>query len=133
MNWQYITGFFDADGSVTLVKLSKGENKSPQVSFHNNELDILTSIQEFIEKELDIKGYISTKKKAKEHHNQSYELKYVHFPKCNKIGNALECIHPKKDKRFKVISELYKLTSRNGKYTEDILEKRKLLENKFFE
>jgi len=31
MNWEYITGFFDADGSISLVVKSKGrENRRPQ-------------------------------------------------------------------------------------------------------
>lgn len=132
MNWEYITGFFDADGSVTIVSNSKGRHKSPQISFHNNEIDILIAIQAFIFKELSIKGHISKKKKAKDHHNQQYDLKYVDFPKCVKIINSLKTIHGKKKKRFSLIEKLYLITPRNGKYTEELLEQRKFLEQEFF-
>lgn len=132
MNWQYITGFFDADGSITLAVSSKGRRRSPQLSFHNNELEILTSIQTFIEKELNVVGHISAKKKAKEHHGQQYDLKYVNFPKCVEIIKHLNSIHPKKAKRFEVIKKLYPLTPRNGKYTDEMSAERDILEQEFF-
>ena len=133
MNWDYITGFFDADGSITLARVSRDTNKCPQLSFHNNELDILINIKDFIEKELNIKGFISKKRKVKEHHGQAYDLKYVNFPKCLKIINHLKSIHSKKVKRFEVISKLYPLTPRNGKYTKEMFEQRIILEQEFFQ
>lgn len=132
MNWEYITGFFDADGSITISFVSKGRQRSPQLSFHNNELSILYEIQQFIEKELGIKGFISTKKKAKEHHGQQYDLKYVNFPKCIKIIDRIKTIHEKKKKRFDIIKSLSKLTPRNGKYTQNMLDERCILEEEFF-
>ena len=133
MNWNYITGFFDADGSVTLITRSKGRQKSPQISFHNNDLNILMNIESFIFKTLNLKGHISKKKRTKEHHGQSYDLKYSDFNKCVKIIENIESIHEKKSKRFELIKEIKNLTPRNGKYTEIILNKRKQLEIKFFE
>lgn len=133
MNWEYITGFFDADGSVSIVKKGEGRQKSPQISFHNNEIDILIAIQAFIFRELSIKGFITIKKKAKEHHGQQYDLKYTDFAKCTVLADKMATIHPKKKKRFEVIKELQALTPRNGKYTEDILYRRSILEDKFFE
>ena len=133
MNWEYITGFFDADGSVSLVRKAVGRNKSPQISFHNNEIDILIAMQAFIFKELSIKGFISTKKKAKEHHGQQYDLKYTDFAKCIALVNKIATIHPKKMKRFELIKKLHSFTPRNGKYTEDILYQRSILEDEFFE
>lgn len=132
MNWKYITGFFDADGSITLAVISRGRKRSPQLSFHNNELEILLDIKEFIQKELGLKGFISSKRKAKEHHNQAYDLKYVDFKKCTEIIKYIKSIHPKKKKRFEVINKLYFFTPRNGKYTEDMLKQRKTLEEEFF-
>ena len=71
MNWNYISGFFDADGSISLVKASKKCNKTLQVSFSNCEKRILESIQEYIIKEVGATGHISIKKKKKG---------YVHGP-----------------------------------------------------
>jgi len=132
MNWDYITGFFDADGSVTLSVLSKGRNRSPVISFHNNEISILISIQLFIESELNIKGHISIKRKKQENHEDAYDLKFVDLPKCIAILKNIKTIHVKKKKRFEIIEKLKELTPRNGKYTEDILTLRKALETEFF-
>lgn len=62
MNWKYISGFFDADGSITLTRNTKNSNKTIQVSFHNNELDILEKIKTFIFENLNVNGSISRKK-----------------------------------------------------------------------
>jgi intein-encoded DNA endonuclease-like protein len=132
MNWEYITGFFDADGSVTIAKNGKGRHRSPQISFHNNELDILLAIQSFILKELSVKGHISKKKKAKEHHGQQYDLKYVDFPKCILILKKINTLHFKKKKRFNIIEKLYLLTPRNGKYTQNLIDQKNILETEFF-
>ncbi len=132
MNWEYIAGFFDADGSITLVVNSKGREKSPQISFHNNELNILEEIQDFILKELNIKGFISKKKKAKDHHGQQYDLKYEGFPKCIAISKNLKSFHQKKIKRLILIELIHKVTPRNGKYDEQTLKTRSELEVQFF-
>lgn len=132
MNWEYITGFFDADGSITLTKNQKNRHKSPQISFHNNEIDILLDIQEFIYKELNIKGFISKKRKAKEHHGQQYDLKYEGFPKCVKLSKNIKSIHFKKLKRMLLLELIHAVTPRNGKYQEETLKTRSELEFQFF-
>lgn len=132
MNWEYITGFFDADGSISLIKKNKGREKSPQISFHNNELNILIEVQEFILKKLNIKGFISKKKKAKDHHGQQYDLKYEGFPKCSAIGKNLNTKHYKKAKRIALIYLIHAVTPRNGKYDEQTLKTRSELEFQFF-
>ncbi len=132
MNWEYVTGFFDADGSISLVKKNKNRERSPQISFHNNELNILLDIQNFILLELNIKGFISKKKKIKEHHGQQYDLKYEGFPKCILLGNNLSSIHYKKIKRISLMSLIHAVTPRNGKYDEQTLKTRLELESQFF-
>tara|TARA_R110000868_G_scaffold247511_2_gene503875 strand:+ start:616 stop:1017 length:402 start_codon:yes stop_codon:yes gene_type:complete len=132
MNWEYITGFFDGDGSISLVKKNKSREKSPQISFHNNELNILIEIQEFILKELKIKGFISKKKKVKEHHGQQHELKYDGFPKCITISKYLNTKHHKKAKRIALLDLIHAVTPRNGKYNEQTLKTRAELEFQFF-
>ena len=63
MNWNYISGFFDADGSIQLNKIHPNQLPSPVITFHNNERVILEKINKFIYKQLEIKGTIVTKKK----------------------------------------------------------------------
>ena len=132
MNWEYISGFFDADGSITLSSQIKSKNKTIQVSFHNNEREILESIQSFILEELEVKGHISLKKAKKDTHQDSYDLKYVYLNGL-KVVNSITSIHPKKTHRIKIYNLIQEKTKRNGKYTEEELLERKRLELEFFQ
>lgn len=132
MSWEYISGFFDADGSITLSVLSKGKNKTPVLSFHNNEISILEDIKEFVLSELNVNGFIVHKKSKKETHNDSYSLSYKYFPKVIMLMSKLNIKHPKKKHRYEIILKLYELTKRNGKYSEEELTKKLDVENLFW-
>lgn len=116
MSWDYISGFFDADGSLTLTTNKAEQFKTVQLSFHNNELSILEEIRQFIEIETGVKGHIAVKKREKENHNTAYDLKYVYFKKVNLILNHINSKHPKKRHRIRVSFELEMITPRNGEY-----------------
>ena len=62
MNWNYITGFFDADGYITFIKPSKNQHKTVVVGFTNTKRIILELIQEFIYQQTKQKGFICKKK-----------------------------------------------------------------------
>lgn len=127
---KYITGFFDADGSVTLSRSRKNEMKSPQVSFHNNERVILEEIKRYFGH-----GSISKKKARKDTHHDSYDLKMSH----QKAILVLEqmypyMLHPKKRYRTKLILEEYSLiTNRQGHYTGRMLIAKYDFEERFFQ
>jgi intein/homing endonuclease len=131
MNWDYITGFFDADGSITAVSHGKGKNKSIQVSFHNNEMSILEEIKQFILKDINIIGTISKKISKNENHQDAYDLKYS-FRNGLAVANKLISIHPKKLHRIKIYNLIQEKTKRNGKYTEQELLEREELVIQFF-
>lgn len=132
MTWDYITGFFDADGSVTAVLVgNKEKNKTLQVSFHNNEINILKEIQSFIFQELGFKGSISLKPAKKETHNDAYELKFV-YRQALEVANKMTSIHPKKKHRIEIYNLIQQLTKRNGKYTEQEINDRNALIEEFF-
>lgn len=127
MNWQYITGFFDADGSITAVSHNKGKNKSIQISFHNNELVILENIKDFILKDIGILGTIAKKTSKNINHQDAYDLKYS-YRSALTVANNLMSIHPKKVHRIKIYNLIQEKTNRNGKYTEqEKLERENLL------
>ena len=132
MNWEYISGFFDADGCITLTSTHSGKNKTIQVSFHNNELEILQQIQDFIFSELNVKGHISLKKAKKENHNDSYDLKYV-YQNGLKVANMLNSKHPKKKRKIEIYNLIQNITKRNGKYSEQEILERNNLEILFFQ
>lgn len=131
MNTNYIAGFFDADGYLTIIKPSRNKEHQPYIGFTNNVKQILEDIQAFILKEYGIIGYISSKKAKKENHKISYDLKYLGFNKCIKILNNIPIKHPKKLKRFQALKEIQNLTPRNGKYNQINLQERRKLCEKF--
>lgn len=131
MTIEYISGFFDADGSISLMANGRGKNKTIQISFHNNELDILKDIQLYFDK-LDLKGFISIKPAKKETHSDSYELKYV-YNKALEVAKLLKSSHPKKLHRINTCLKYYKkVTPRNGKYSNELLRKKQAFDRLFF-
>ena len=132
MNWNYISGFFDADGYITMVSPNKGKNKTLYVGFTNVELNILEEIKDFIESEINVKGSISKKNSRQENHSDSYDLKYL-YNNALKVIEQIDSHHPKKKHRKEIVIEQYlKLTPRNGKYTDDMKEKREKMVETFF-
>ena len=131
MNWNYISGFFDADGSITAVANRKGKNKTIQISFHNTQVNILEDIKEFIFEDIGVKGTISVKPAKKENHSTSYDLKYV-YAKGLKVANKMSLVHLKKIHRIEVYNKIQLKTKRNGKYTEKEQQERDDLIIEFF-
>ncbi|WP_425390563.1 LAGLIDADG family homing endonuclease [Ekhidna sp.] len=126
MNWGYISGFFDADGSIQLNKIHKNQLPSPVITFHNNEKIILERIERFINEKLSVKGAIVTKKKKG--FKDQYELRYSYFSKVLLLVDKLDFQHPKKMKRIKFVRNYKLLSKRNGKYSEvDLLNIESLL------
>ena len=132
MNWDYISGFFDADGSITFAKAGNSKNKTISISFSNVHKEILVSIKEFVKVELGINGFISRKQAKKESHSTSFQLQYVYFTKCIPLIEKINSIHPKKKHRFAIANKLYEYTPINGKYSKFQKEMRINLEKEFF-
>ncbi|HAH23781.1 MAG TPA: hypothetical protein DCL77_08490 [Prolixibacteraceae bacterium] len=131
MTWEYISGFFDADGSITAVKVHSNTNKTIQVSFHNNELGILEEIKSFIFSNLGIIGSITKKKCRKIHHGVAYDLKYT-YKNGLLVVNKITSYHQKKMHRIEIYNLIQSKTKRNGKYTmEDIIERNRLIDQFF--
>jgi len=132
MNINYISGFFDADGSVSLLRKHSNEHRSLQISFHNTQLIILESIKKFLMEKYQLKGYISKKSARKENHSDSYDLTYT-FNNALKLSILLITIHPKKIHRLNTSMKYYrKVTSKNGKYNSKQLSKKLAFERLFF-
>ncbi len=127
---EYITGFFDADGSVSLMRAAKNEHKSPTVAFHNNERVILEKIKAYF-------GFVSiSKKKArKPTHKDSYDLKMAYNKAMLVLAQMRPYIlHPKKKHRTDLILEEYlSVTDRQGNYSGEMLIAKYDFEERFFQ
>jgi len=120
---EYIAGFLDADGYIALCKTGAGENwrRIAEVSFTNADKTILDKIQETYPG-----GRFGEKKPKKVTHNISYQLKYRGDAALKVMEAVLPFMqHTKKKERAELILTNYKkLTPRNGKYTEEMIEKK---------
>lgn len=132
MNWNYISGFFDADGSICFTKVRSSGMKTIQVSFHNNDRALLKSIRTFISSELGIVGIMSVKPAKKATHQTAYELKYVQ-QHAYKVCTKLTCVQAYKRHKVAVTVLYYnEVTPRNGKYNDRLLSFRKAFERLFY-
>jgi intein-encoded DNA endonuclease-like protein len=116
MTKEYIAGFFDADGYITVSKKASNENATVIVGFTNNVRDLLEQICEHLYDNIGVKGYISLKKARSVNHSDSYDLKYTGLRQSIEVLTYLPILHPKKLRRFEVAKELKEVTLRNGKY-----------------
>lgn len=134
MNLQYISGFFDADGSITMSYNSKKDKfKTIKIDFTNVELDILLQIQKFLIDNYNLKLFISTKPAKKITHSASYVLSVSSNQKCIKLCKLLDSKHPKKLHRINTILKYHdKVTIRNGKYLEKNIMRKLAYERLFF-
>lgn len=127
MTWEYISGFFDADGSITISKDSINQEPHISISFSNNERTILELMKDFILNETTVKGFIVHKKPKNVNHADSYELCYSSTPKALLLSKFIQSNHPKKVARLLLIPQIKELTPRNGKYSQETLLKRRAL------
>lgn len=132
MNWEYISGFFDADGHITLSTMNKGKNKTVCVGFTNIDLKLLEEIKEFIDGQILGSGSISKRTSKEEHHSTCYNLVY-RYNLALLVAEKINSKHYKKSKKIKhVLNDYKKVTPRNGKYTEDMKKIREKFVNEFF-
>lgn len=115
----YLAGLVDGEGTVTLSRKHSNETPSPEVSIANNSLQLLGWVKNVVGT-----GKITSKRKNKPHHAQSYtwsirDNKVISF--LDEIKNYLIV----KKQQAKLITKKYKAcTPRNGKYTPEMLERK---------
>ena len=124
---EYISGFFDADGSVTVARFKKNETRQLSVSYTNTDLNILHKIKDYFHS-LGVVGWITKAPKKEDHHLQSYQLVYYRAAGEAVMQKMLpHILHNKKIVRFDIFVNQYRpLIKRNGKYSKD--ERKKLEE-----
>ena len=134
MNESYISGFFDADGSITMTKNAKSDKfKTIKIDFTNTKLEILLEIQNFLIDKYDLKLFISTKVSKNPKHSTSYVLSVSSNQKALQLCEILNSYHPIKKHRINTILKYHnQVTLRNGKYNERQIVRRLAYERLFF-
>jgi len=124
----YIAGLIDGEGTVTLTRKHKNENRQLCVSISSTEIGLL----DFVLAVTGV-GKITNKQASKSHHAHSYA-----YAVYNRQALALlEIILPylksyKRERAALILKEYLIVTPRNGKYTAEILARKKKFEQTMF-
>lgn len=113
----YIAGLVDGEGTVTLCRKHKNENRQLAVSISNTEREVLQYVLQRVGA-----GKITGKKTAKSHHTPSFTYAIYN----RQALNLLEQLNPylrtyKKQRAHLILMNYLKLTPRNGKYGNELL------------
>lgn len=132
MTLDYIAGFLDGEGSITLARDRKyAKFKSPMVSFSDNARGILEDIQA----SLPMRGSVISKTEARQNCSPSFTLQYkdnAALDLCALLQDKLR--HPSKRARAQLLVAQYKsITPRNGKYTAEMAKMKLEFEERFAE
>lgn len=126
----YIAGIIDGEGSISLTRNHKGENRRPCITISSNDIELLNYIKEVAG------GVIIMKKNYKpDTHNQSYTLNIKRKNEVfNLLGQTIDYLRiNKKRKRAEWIIKHYDdVTPRNGKYTPEMCRRKEEFESTFF-
>lgn len=124
----YIAGIVDGEGSICMIKRTPKRMHSPEVHIWSTDKELIDYIQDVTET-----GFVIRQKAKKEHHKESYA--WCLYDK--KALTFLEEIFPylrinrKRQRAWILINQYAKYTPANGKYTPEMLEKKKDLIKRF--
>jgi hypothetical protein len=109
----YIAGLIDGEGTITLSRRHRNENRQLVISISNNEKAIL----DYVLKVAGV-GILTKKRKYAEHHSINFTYKVSNRQAYNLLHQILPYLKShKKDRAILVLDKYLRLTPRNGKYT----------------
>jgi len=116
----YIAGLIDGEGTVTLTRKHRHENRQLAVTISNTELRLLNFVLEVIGA-----GKITRKRTSQSHHTPSFTYAIYNRQALALLGQIQPYLRTYKVDRSDLILRNYTaLTPRNGKYTETLLKQR---------
>lgn len=120
----YIAGLIDGEGTVTLSRKHKNENRQLAVSISSTEIQLLDYVLEHVGV-----GKITNKKTTQSHHSPSYTYAIYNRQALSLLAQISEYLLTYKKQRTELILQNYiRLTPRNGKYTEQMKLEREAFE-----
>ena len=125
----YLAGFIDGEGTVTLSRKHKNENRQLAVTISNTERQILEFCIDVIGT-----GKITNKRVTQSHHTPSFTYAVYNRQALTLLEQIEPYLRSYKSRRVELILKNYiALTPRNGKYTDSLLKKRKEFEKTVLE
>ncbi len=120
----YIAGHIDGEGTVTLTRKHRNENRQLCVSISNTERSLL----EFVLSAIGA-GKITGKRTTQAHHTPSYTYSIYNRQALSLLEQLSQYLKSYKSRRAAIIKQDYiALTPRNGKYSKKLLQQRKAFE-----
>ena len=120
----YISGLIDGEGTVTLTRKHKNENRQLCISISSTEIGLL----EFVLSATGV-GKITNKKASKAHHAHSYAYAVYNRQALALLEQTVSYLKSYKRDRAKLILKDYlTVTPRNGKYSDELLARKKEFE-----
>ena len=124
----YLAGIVDGEGTITLTRTHRGENRRPIVSISSTELRLLHHVKAIVGA-----GRITTKACAQTHHSPSFAFTISSRQALlvlEQIGRFLKTY--KAERSAMLLAEYAALTPRNGRYSEQQRAAREAFERRFF-
>ena len=116
----YVAGLVDADGSISLTRRHRNENRQLVLSISNTDFDLLRQIKIIV-----CAGRITQKRTYSQHHTPSGEYKIENRQALELIRQIAPHLLTYKARRADLaLSDYVRLTPRNGRYTKDIARER---------
>jgi hypothetical protein len=117
----YLAGLVDGEGTITLTRVHRDENRRLVVAISNSERSIL----EFVRETTGV-GRITTKRVYHERHRQSYTFQVSSRQALNLLAQITPFLKSYKALRAALaLSEYVRLTPRNGKYRPEMERRRR--------
>ena len=123
----YMAGLIDGEGTVGITKDS-GKFRIPYISVSTTTPEIASWLKE------NFGGIVCNQKVYKAHHKQSYSWRLRNIPQVFALLEQIlpYMLEPDKIRRGTLLLSEYKLvTPRNGKYSNEMLERKKDFESRF--
>jgi hypothetical protein len=116
----YIAGLIDGEGTVTLTRKHRNENRQLCISISSTEKPML----EFVKHSTGV-GKITNKRTSKSIHSPSYTFAVYNRQALELLRDVLPWLKSYKRERAALILQDYvRLTPRNGKYTQTLSKQR---------
>lgn len=124
----YVAGIVDGEGTITLTKTHRGENRRPIVSISSTERPLLEYVQLVIGA-----GRITNKRRSRAHHSASFTFVISSRNALTLLLQIAPYLHTYKlDRANLLLRDYLRVTPRNGHYTPSLRLARQAFETAFF-
>ncbi len=124
----YIAGFIDGEGTISLSRKHRGDNRQLVISISNTERELLDYVKHAVGA-----GRITNKKAYRANHTPSLTYVITNRQALDLLGQIDPYLRSYKSERSALVLEHYiRLTPRNGRYTKQQRTERENFIEKFF-